>query len=188
MKKLIVAALAAVMMLFATNASAQYTAFFGYAHNGFGGSDAEWGFDDMDFHGIWFGLKYDIAFSSLEGLTFEPGANFIYGNGDGPYKAIWINLPFDIKYTLYDIIPDVSLSGFTGPRLNFGMGNAFKSIDHDGLALKNFDMQWGVGAAVTIVNAVQLRLGYDFGVHKIIRDVDAQIRRNTMLLGIGFLF
>ena len=49
MKKLIVAAIAAVMMLIGTNASAQYTAFFGYAHNGFGGSEL---YDDIDFHGI----------------------------------------------------------------------------------------------------------------------------------------
>lgn len=185
MKKLIVAAIAAVMMLIGTNASAQYTAFFGYAHNGFGGSEA---YDDIDFHGIWFGLKYDIAFSSLEGLTFEPGANFVYGNGNADLKAIWINVPFDIKYTLYDVMPSVSLSAFTGPRVNFGVGNAFKSPDHDGIDIKNFDMQWGVGAAVSIVDAVQIRLGYDFGIHKVVRDVKDNIHRNTLLLGVGFMF
>ena len=85
-------------------------------------------------------------------------------------------------------MPSVSLSAFTGPRLNFGVGNAFKSWDHDGIDIKNFDMQWGVGAAVSIVDAVQIRLGYDFGIHKVVRDVDDNIHRNTLLLGIGFMF
>ena len=49
-------------------------------------------------------------------------------------------------------------------------------------------MQWGIGTAISIVDAVQLRLGYDFGIHKVIRDVDMNIHRNTLLLGIGFMF
>jgi hypothetical protein len=73
MKKLFSVVLAGVLMLLGTNAFAQYSFGGGYTQFVFSGSDSD-GLDDMP--GFYFGANYDLAFSTLEGLTFEPGIYF----------------------------------------------------------------------------------------------------------------
>lgn len=197
MKKIILA-LAAALVLSGINASAQYTAVIGYANQWVSESPT-----DAHFHGFYAGLKYDIAFSNLEGLTFEPGANFVFGNDGGHSKSYSINVPLDLKYTFYDFAPGVSLSGFTGPRLNIGLAGSaytdYKGKTDDGTTykggegIKRFQLQWGLGAALIIADAVQVRLSYDFGVHDALRDDtdladDAKPRFQALMLGFGFLF
>jgi hypothetical protein len=187
MKKLFSVVLAGVLMLLGTNAFAQYSFGGGYTQFVFAGSDSD-GLDDMP--GFYFGANYDLAFSTLEGLTFEPGIYFQhYGkeiNGESTHLN-YFDIPLNIKYTL-EAGDVVLISFFTGPRFNIGFaGDGFKKSN---LGVKNFDAQWGLGGAVTFSDAIRLRLGYDFGFNKDLKGdyKDLKIRRNGLNIGVEFLF
>ena len=88
---------------------------------------------------------------------------------------------------------DFTLSGFTGPRFNLGLGGNMFSRGETYPGLKAHDAQWGFGVAGTYSDAIQLRLGYDFGLTKSIKgvkgaDVSPKVFRNVLTFGIAFLF
>lgn len=196
MKKFLTIVLAASLMLIGTNARAQVSVGGGFADLSFSGQDADpWNFT---MPGFYFGANYDVPFSTLDGLAFEPGVYFLhYGKSFGSstitersYHANYIMVPLNIKYSI-EAAPDLVFSAFTGPRFSFGFaGNAF---DKSRLGFKNFDARWGFGVAMTYSEAIQLRFGYDLGLTKAIKDdtyglKDGKIRRNVMHFGVAFLF
>ncbi len=195
MKKILTVVLAGAMMLLGTSAFAQYSAGGGFSNLSLSGADAKnW---DFSMPGFYAGVNYDVAFSNLEGLTFEPGVYFAhYGKTFGnttfterAYHANYLIVPVNIKYGT-EASPDFKIAGYTGPRFNLGFaGNAF---DKARLGFKNFDAQWGFGIVFTYADAVQLRAGYDLGLTKAIKNndwgSDLKIRRNDFHIGIGFLF
>lgn len=195
MKKLLTAMLTGVLMFLGTGAFAQYSAGGGFSNITLSGADAKnW---DFSLPGFYAGINYDIAFSNLEGLTFEPGVYFAhygktFGNKTFPeqsYHANYLIVPMNIKYG-FEASPDFKIAGYTGPRFNLGFaGNAFnKKL----LAFKNLDAQWGFGAVLTFADAVQLRAGYDFGLTKAIKNgvsgTNLKVRRNDFHIGVGFIF
>lgn len=198
MKRIIVAVVAAAMMLSATNASAQYVAGGGFVNSTFSGKD---NYLDLSLPGFYVGVGYDIAFSSLEGLTFEPGAYFMHFGkkvsssiagfviDEKSYHSNYISIPLDIKYS-YEITPVIKVTGYTGPRFNIGLGgNAFKKVEKGGLGLSLFDAQWGFGVSGTYADAVRLSLGYDLGMSKVSKEnSDFKMRRNSLHVGVAFLF
>lgn len=203
MKKFFTIVLAASMLLIGSNAHAQkWTAAGGYTTFSLSGSDSDKVMDGT-MPGFYFGVNYDYAFSSIEGLTVEPGLYFMhYGkdrtmafNTDSEtYRANYLRLPVNLKYT-QPLGSSVSLTAFTGPRFNLGVGGNMFSKGISYPCLKNFDTQWGLGVSATIVDAIMLRAGYDFGLTKCIKnntkhdwDKDLKIHRNTFYIGVGFAF
>jgi hypothetical protein len=203
MKRLLTIVLAATMMFAGVNASAQkWTAAGGYSTFSLSGSDANSVMDES-IPGFYFGVNYDYAFSTIEGLTVEPGVYIMhYGkdfklpfvDGSKSYRANYVRVPVNLKYEL-PLDAGVSISLFTGPRFNFGIGgNMFsKGVTYPGL--KGLDAQWGLGASVVISEAIMIRAGYDLGLTKCIKNNtkehgwdDLNVYRNTLYLGIGFAF
>ncbi len=205
MKKFFTIVLAASMLLLGTNASAQkWTAGGGYTSFSLSGADADKVMDG-GMPGFYFGVNYDYAFSTIDGLTVEPGLYFMHYGKDRTmaftvdskaYRANYIHIPLNLKYT-FPFDANFSFSAFTGPRFNLGVGgNMFsKGVTYPGL--KGFDAQWGFGVSATIVDAVMLRAGYDLGLTKCIKDnskdhvdpwSDFKVNRNTFYVGIGFAF
>jgi len=198
MKKFLVAAVAA-MMLFSANAFAQFGFGGGFTTLKIGGADksdytAITG--DYSLPGFYFGVNYDFAFSTVYGLTVEPGVYFEhYGKtidsfSEKSQHANYFKIPLNIKYKYY-IDDTIAIGAYTGPRFDFGFGSAMKKIDKLGLGIKPFDAQWGIGVFFSYSDAVQLRLGYDWGLSKVIGgDVykDKKLRRNGFHIGINFLF
>ncbi len=205
MRKLLTIALAATMLLAGTNASAQkWTASGGYSSFSLMGSEAKY-IMTGSMPGFHFGVSYDYPFSSIEGLTVEPGIYFSHYGKDRSmaftesakeYRANYLSVPVNLKYCLpFDA--DFQLTALTGPRFNMGIGgNMFsKGLTYPGL--KRFDAQWGVGLVATIVDAISIRAGYDIGLSKCIKNdsknkpdlsEDLKVYRNTFHVGIGFLF
>lgn len=188
---------AATMLLLGTQAKAQVSVGGGFVNTSFSGPDAGiW--SDVSLPGFYFGASYNIAFSALEGLTFEPGVYFQHFGKTAEFggfklenlsfRANYISVPLNLQYALVDT-NDIGLGLYTGPRFNFGfIGNAF---DKTRLGFKNVDAQWGVGAALTIAQAVQVRLGYDFGLDKAVKDAEwgsnLKVRRNALHVGVAFV-
>ncbi|HBH08777.1 MAG TPA: hypothetical protein DDX40_05185 [Rikenellaceae bacterium] len=204
MKKFFTIVLAASMLLIGSNTHAQtWTAAGGFTTFSLSGPDADKVMDGS-MPGFYFGVSYDYAFSSLEGLTVEPGLYFMHYGKDRTmpftteskaYRANYFHIPVNLKYTIpFDA--NIRVSAFTGPRLNFfGMGNMFsKGVTFP--SLKNLDVQWGLGVSATIVDAVMLRAGYDFGLTKCVKDNtkheswanDLKVHRNSFYIGVGFAF
>lgn len=197
MKKMIIAAFVAVMMLFSSNVSAQWAVGGGFINSGFSGAD---NYLNSSLPGFYVGVGYDIAFSRLEGLTFEPGVYYMHFGkkftstiagitiAEKSYHSNYLSVPLNIKYS-YEIVPAFKVTGFTGPRFNLGfVGNAFKKIEDGGMGLAIFDAQWGFGVAATYADAIRLSLGYDLGMTKVARGSDAKMRRNSFHFGVAFLF
>lgn len=205
MKKFFTIALAASMLLLGTDAFAQkWTAGGGFTSFSLSGSDAKKVMEGS-VPGFYFGVNYDYAFSTIEGLTVEPGLYFMHYGKDRTmafttdskeYRANYLRVPVNLKYTLpFD--SNISVSAFTGPRFNLGIGGNMFSKGETYPGIKGYDAQWGFGVSAVIVDAVMLRAGYDLGLTKCVKNnskdhVDAwsdlKVNRNTFYVGVGFSF
>ena len=202
MKKIKILLLAAAL-LGGTSVFAQqnWNAGVGYATTSFSGTDCSLFLVMHPLKGFYAGVSHEFYFSALAGLTFEPGVYFVYqtGRNDADVKPKYIkmhylSLPLDVKYT-FSIAEGATAAVFTGPVANFGvLGNVFDK----GLFVTNKDVldpmhpltrpnvQWNFGAAVTIAEAVQLRVSYSLGVSRLI--AEQEIHNNTFSIGAGLLF
>ena len=189
MKKVLILLLSLGLLFVSKEASAQWSAVGGFTSFQYGGKDVDKN-DKVSYPGFFFGVVYDYAFSSIEGLTVEPGLTFShYGKTitETKLRANYLNIPVNLKYSVA-LAPDLKIGAFTGPRFNIGLGgNLFKS-DFGGNKL--FDAQWGLGVALSYLDAVQLRLSYDYGITKAVHlgDKTLNIRRDCLNVGVGFMF
>ncbi|MBR1926335.1 MAG: PorT family protein [Bacteroidales bacterium] len=214
MRKTVVSILGALLLLAAPKTSAQISNIDGVWSFGGGftmqslsGESADkakaLGFESMP--GFYFGVALDYPFSSIEGLTVEPGLNivhygksFTFGNSsekkNKSYHCNYINVPVNLKYTFPTNSSGFGLSVFTGPRLNLGVGGNSFSTGNTYPSIRPIDAQWGIGLGVTIADAIVARVGYDFGLTKCLKDnkdigYDGEIAyRNSLTIGVSFLF
>ncbi|MGN0202329.1 MAG: outer membrane beta-barrel protein [Candidatus Cryptobacteroides sp.] len=206
MKKFSTFLLVASLLLAGGKASAQtWTAAGGFTTFTLSGSDVSGSLLDEipAMPGFYFGASYDYAFSAIDGLTVEPGAYFLhygkeysFGPAKRSYHANYLSVPVNIKYRI-PMNAGFDLCVLTGPRFNLGVGGNMFSKGESYPGLKLFDAQWGVGASALIADAIMVRLGYDFGLNRCIRDnadlgiVSAEnikAFRNTFLVSVGFAF
>ncbi len=181
---------------------------FGGGFTGFSltGIDApkmkEWGFEDM-IPGFYFGVSLDYAFSSIEGLTVEPGVYithygkpFTFGLSENhkSYHANYIHIPLNLKYSFPFDSQAFGVAVYTGPRLNLGMGGNMFSTGKTYPAIRPYEAQWGFGLAISIQDAILLKGGYDLGITNCLKNnkdlafEDGIARRNAFLVGLSFLF
>ena len=106
----------------------------------------------------------------------------------------YLSVPLDVKYT-FELSPSLMASLFTGPVVNVGVtGNLYNkntfitTKDASDLMhpLTRVNLQWNIGVAATIAQAVQVRVGYAMGVSRLIPE--QEIHNNTFTVGAGFLF
>ena len=213
MKKLIVSLIGVCLLFTGTRASAQISASdgtwsFGGGFSGFtlGGADADavkrLGFENM-IPGFYFGVNFDYAFSSIDGLTLEPGVNiFHYGKAftfglaedHKSYHANYLQIPVNIKFAFPMDSSPVGMAVYTGPRLNIGIGGNMFSTGKTYPGLKPIDAQWGFGLSVALAEAVALRGEYNISLTNCLRDNkefnfdDEIIRRNSFSIGVSFMF
>jgi len=213
MKKIIVFLIGVCLLMAGPRANAQISAAdgtwsFGGGFSGFtiGGADAEvikkWGFDSM-IPGFYFGVNFDYAFSSIDGLTLEPGVNiFHYGKAfkfglaedHKSYHANYLQIPVNIKYAFPMADSSFGMAIYTGPRLNIGIGGNMFSVGKTYPGLKPIDAQWGFGLAVALAEAVAIRGEYNISLTNCLRDNkelgfdDEIIRRNSFSVGVSFMF
>ncbi len=214
MKKLIVSLIGVCLLFTGIRASAQISASdgtwsFGGGFSGFtlGGADAEviknQHFPSM-IPGFYFGVNFDYAFSSIDGLTLEPGVNifhygkaFIFGKAQDhkSYHANYLQIPVNIKFAFPMENTPLGMAVYTGPRLNIGIGgNMFGKDGETYPGLKPIDAQWGFGLAVALAEAVAIRGEYNISLTNCLRDNkklgfdDEIIRRNSFSVGVSFMF
>jgi len=195
--------LLAAALLGGTSAFAQqnWNAGVGYAMNSFNGTDCSQFLAKHPLRGFYAGVSHEFYFSALAGLTFEPGVYFYYqsGRNDADMKPKYIKMhylsfPLDIKYT-FNITEGAMAAFFTGPVFNVGLfGNLYEknkfetNKDANDLMhpLTRVNLQWNLGLAVTIADAVQVRVSYALGISRLIPE--QEIHNNTLSIGAGLLF
>ncbi|MBR4756610.1 MAG: outer membrane beta-barrel protein [Bacteroidales bacterium] len=211
MKRLFFAALAAALM-FSGTAFAQlsvgegsWTAGGGATFFNLSGSDAgqleKKGFPG-NIPGFYFGASLDYAFSTIEGLSVEPGVYiqhygkaFKYGEATEKksYHANYLHVPIDLKFA-FPTGGDIGIAVFTGPRFNLGIGGNMFSAAKSYPGLMPIEAMWGLGLAVSLQDAVVIKGGYNNGLTKAIRDnkdlgmEDLITHKNSFYVGIGFAF
>lgn len=203
MKKIKILLLAAALLgAPAAFAQQDWTAGVGYAATSFSGVDCSQFLASHPLNGFYAGVSHEFYFSALAGLTLEPGLRFYYQSGrndtlNAPSKYIkmhYISLPVDVKYS-FGLSGSLMGSVFTGPVFNVGvMGNLFekgtfvktKDLVDPTRQLTRVNAQWNFGAALTLAEAVQLRIGYALGLSRLIPEQD--LHNNTFTVGLGLLF
>ena len=195
--------LSAAALLVCVNASAQSTewrAGVGYASTNFNGDDCSTFLQEHSLGGVYFGIGKELYFSTMAGLTFEPGVYFYYLSGKSGMtdpkfiKMTYLNIPLNIKYN-FDASSELMFGLYTGPALNIGTGGNVYSKDK---FITNTDItdathkfagmniQWGFGATAAFSEAVQLRVGYALGLTRLVRE--HAVHNNTFTVGVAFMF
>lgn len=205
MKKIITILVAvAALCAGAANASAQSTewrAGLGYAATSFNGDDCSTFLKEHNLSGVYFGINKEFYFSTLAGLTFEPGLLFYYQSGktgfstDPKYiKMTYLSVPLNVKYS-FEATPELLFGLYTGPVLNIGTGGNVYSKDKfltntdlfDGMhKLTQLNLQWDFGVTAAFSEAVQVRIGYALGMSRLVRERD--VHNNTFTVGVAFMF
>ena len=201
-KKIKILLLAAALLCGAmASAQTQWNAGMGYASTSVHGEDASAFLTDLSLNGFYAGVSHEFYFSALAGLTFEPGLFFYYQSGRNAegakpkyIKMHSLSLPLNIKYS-FELAGGVTGSFFTGPVANVGLvGKLYEDgafVTNTDLtdpmhALSRMSLQWNVGAAATFAQAIQLRVGYAFGLSRLIPE--EALHSNVFTVGLGFLF
>ncbi|MCR4860765.1 MAG: porin family protein [Bacteroidales bacterium] len=203
MKKILTILIAAAALCIGTNASAQSTEFragLGYASVSFNGDDCSSYLKEHSLSGFYFGIHKEFYFSTMAGLTFEPGVLFYYHSGKSGYSAdpkyikmTYLSIPLNIKYS-FEASPELMFGLYTGPILNIGTGGNVYSKDKfvtntslDPMhKLTQMNIQWGFGATAAFSEAVQFRIGYALGMSRLVKECD--VHNNTFSVGLAFMF
>ncbi len=204
MKKIFAILFAAAALCVSVNASAQSTewrAGIGYASVSFNGDDCSSYLKEHSLSGFYIGISKEFYFSTMAGLTFEPGVFFNYHSGKSGYntdpkfiKMSYLSVPLNIKYS-FEASPEFLLGIYTGPVLNIGTGgNVYskdKFITNTDIAdpmhkLTQMGIQWGFGATAAISEAIQIRVGYALGLSRLVKERD--VHNNTFTVGVAFMF
>ena len=204
MKKILVILLSAAALLTCANASAQSTewrAGIGYANVSFNGDDCSDYLKAHSLSGFYIGINKEFYFSTMAGLTFEPGLYFYYHSGKSGYttdpkfmKMSYLAVPLNIKYT-FEASPELLFGLYTGPVLNIGVGgNVYskeKFVTNTDITdpmhkLTQMGIQWDFGVTAAFSEAVQIRLGYALGMSRLVKERD--VHNNTFNVGIAFMF
>ncbi len=185
----------------AASAQPEWIAGFGYGRTDFYGEECSSFLSRHPLQGFYAGVGRDFFFSALAGLTFEPGVYFHYrsarnepggtaGDEVSPkyIKMHYLSVPLRLKYAFDLVQGSVTAAVFTGPVFNVGVaGNIYRDDIPDlTTPLTRLNAQWDVGLAATVAGAIEVRLGYAFGLSRLIPE--QEIRCGTFTVGAGLLF
>lgn len=216
MKKIIIAAIAAVASLTASAQNSEYTIFNNPDNAPYFGArigvdiTSTSGADDLYNNGVGFtaGAIYNIPL--WQNLYFEPGLSLFYdtfgteitamadeGSGayilDGSIRNFGFRIPMVFGYN-FDFTDNVRVAPFTGPQINFNVVAkqhwdneiAGGSIFGEG-GFKHLDLQWVIGVGVTY-GKYYVSLSGGIGMTKARSLKYDNFRRNNVNISIGYNF
>lgn len=204
MKKILSALLAASLMLLGTSAFAQMSVNAGYINSTRTAKDGK----SANANGAYAGVSFNIPVAG--GLAVAPGLYYsmitstdvanvgkLY-SGKGTFMEHAINVPVYLNYG-FALARDTKFFVFGGPTAQYGLASTVKSEnDIAGLITINgtknlyeiedytrFNVYLGGGVGFQ-AGAIQVTVGYDYGMMPIYKDGDQH--RSNLKLGVGFLF
>lgn len=162
----------------------------------------EYGWD-----GLYAGARYNFQLP-VNGLSVIPGANISFmfnalkNIDNANSREIALNIPLDVAYTID--LGAVELRGFAGPTIQVGLlnhlvsrgGNSTHSynmyVSNDSPYSLNtrtrLNVSLGFGVGAVILNNFTAHLRYDLGLVNLTTAEYTKMFRNTLQIGVGYIF
>lgn len=157
--------------------------------------------------GLFVGARYNVNLPWVSGLSVLPGLNFSFmfnkpeGANNASCREIALNIPVDIAYT-YRVSSSVKLRGFTGPDFQIGLlnhavvsgGNStysynlYASTEYLNAARTRLNVSWGFGAGVVVNDKFTAHVRYELGMVNLSTAQYTKLFRNTLQIGVGYIF
>lgn len=202
MKKFLTTILAASLMLLGTTAFAQMSVNAGYLN-----STLKQGNSSTGASGAYAGISFNIPVAG--GFAIAPGLYYsllaskkseFWGVADGTFQEHAINVPVYLNYGI-DLARDTRVFVYGGPTVQYGLSSKVKheagsaSITEDFYKengslryyLNPFNVYLGGGVGFQ-VSALQIAVGYDYGMMNLDKTGNTDIHRSNIKLGLGFVF
>ena len=207
--------LAAAAMFLAVDANAQLGVGIGYnllnTTQRFGDET-----DDDSLNGFYAEVTYDFNFleKNWGSLGLQPAIRYTFGGETESEEVLgvttraslaehYLDVPVNVKYA-YDAIPSkLEVYGFAGPVFSFGLASSLSASVNDEVGKTNnykdteygrFDIKFGLGAGVTVVKKLNVKLGYNIGMlnrytgEQISKDYKYKTHTGVFYIGVGFNF
>ncbi|MBQ1866530.1 MAG: PorT family protein [Bacteroidales bacterium] len=211
MKKILSIIFCGAMMLAGTNAFAQLSVGAGYLNDTFKFSEGDFS-DSFNSNGFYAGAFYNFTLAG--NLSLNPGLYFSYLTGDtgdeifyydGKCTEMSLNVPLNFRYNL-DLASDTRLFVYAGPTFQYGLSAKFKpdvpTIDlgpseisakerdlYDDDFYSRGDIKLGGGVGFELFDAIQVTVGYKYGLLNRVKDSDGvKIHHGTLNFGVAYLF
>ena len=204
MKKVIFSLLAASLMLLGTNAFAQISVNAGYLNSTLASKNST---DNANgaYAGITFNIPVAGGFGIAPGvyysmLTSKDTANIgKLVSTSGTFMEHAINVPVYLNYA-FDLARDAKIFVFGGPTAQYGLASTVKydanvagisgsgtvsNYDNEDYNRLNVYLGGGIGFGIS---ALQITVGYDYGMMNQYKNTDASYHRSNLKLGVGFAF
>lgn len=172
--------------------------------------------DDDSLNGFYAEVTYDFNFleKNWGSLGLQPAIRYTFGGETESEEVLgvttraslaehYLDVPVNVKYA-YDAIPSkLEVYGFAGPVFSFGLASSLSASVNDEVAKTNnykdteygrFDIKFGLGAGVTIVEKLNVKLGYNIGMlnrytgEQVSKDLKYKTHTGVFYLGVGFNF
>ena len=169
--------------------------------------------DDDSLNGFYVEATYDFNFldKNWGKLGIQPGIRYTFGgetdNDDLVRESIaehYLDVPVNVKYAFEAIPSKLDLYAFAGPVFSFGLSSASATSAADVATVKvnnyketeygRFDIKFGLGAGVTVVEKLNVKLGYNIGMlnrytgKQISDNLKYKTHTGVFYLGVGFNF
>jgi hypothetical protein len=135
--------------------------------------------------------NFDLTELGVGYLSFEPGLQWVYNHVDDngyDFKEHFINVPLMFNYN-YPIASDVTLIGYAGPTLSFGVScKDDNDIDYYDDYLKQFDVKLGIGFAAVFMDHFKVDVGYNWGLVNRYDGDAADMHHKYVHLGVAYVF
>lgn len=161
--------------------------------------------DNSGWDGFYAGARYNINLP-VDGLSIMPGANFSFmfakvkNTNNASMREIALNIPVDVAYT-FDL-GVVSLRAFAGPTVQVGLlnhavvtgGNSthsynmYASSEYAAAVRTRLNVSLGFGAAVILSDKFTGHIRYDLGLVNLTTAQYTKLFRNTLQIGVGYIF
>ena len=202
MKKFFSTLLAASLMLIGTQAFAQMSVNAGYLS-----STLKQGNSSTGAGGAYAGVSFNIPISA--GFAIAPGVYYslltskkseFWGFANGTFQEHAVNVPVYLNYGI-DLARDTKVFIYGGPTVQYGLSSKVKhdagsaSVTEDFYKengslryyLNPFNVYLGGGVGFQ-VSALQIAVGYDYGMMNLDKTGNTNLHRSNIKLGLGFVF
>ena len=199
MKKFFSTLLAASLMLLGTQAFAQMSVNAGYLNSTLASKNSS-----ANANGAYAGVSFNIPVAG--GLGIAPGVYYSMITGKtldlgsiatGTLTEHAINVPVYVNYG-FGLSRDTKFFIFGGPTVQYGLASSTKlssglidgSVNGDNYKDSNYNrMNVYLGGGLGFqVAAIQITVGYDYGMMDQYKDDNREAHRSNLKLGVGFCF
>lgn len=197
MKKIFSTLLAASLMLLGTQAFAQMSVNGGYINSTLATKNTKSGASGA-YAGVSFNVPLSGAFSIAPGVYYSglfSKNTELFGFGTGSFQEHAINVPVYLNFG-FEIARDTKFIIYGGPTAQYGLassvkhevGNVNATVDnYKDTDFNRFNVYLGGGVGFQ-AGAIQITVGYDYGMMNQYKNTDVACHRSNIKIGAGFVF